>query len=406
MCIEAGAPDSTDARCADSAYPRLLRRVDGESLRVWQDGADPNSNGVNGVNATIWLLARQQAALGHDVTLLLRVEPSAAVISSAGAAGIRLLFLGGGLWHVDHRRLDEAIRQSRPDIVHMHSVFIPRQASLARQLRARGISYITTPHGGLSAEVLRQNRIKKRIYAKLLERPRCSSAAMLMASIGEEPDIRAFLGRSDVPIRNMPLGIDTESLGTERWKRSFVPPKLVFLGRFDVYVKGIDLLLGVAGLMRDHEFHLYGLQDLASREWLRQIRCGCASNVFFHPPVYGQEKAQVLCDATMYIQMSRSESFGISIAEAMHLGVPCAISDQIHIAAPFREYDLGLLLPSDSAAAAMALTRALKAREPLLGWSRRAKTFADEHFDARVAAQRHIDAYREMIAGAGLAVRD
>ena len=152
--------------------------------------------------------------------------------------------------------------------------------------------------------------------------------------------------------------------------------------------------------MRDHEFHLYGLQDLATREWLRQIRCGCASNVFFHPPVYGQEKAQVLCDATMYIQMSRSESFGISIAEAMHLGVPCAISDQIHIATPFRQHDLGLLLPGDSAAASMALTRALKAKEPLMRWSQRAKAFANEHFDARLAAQRHIEAYREMIVGA------
>jgi glycosyltransferase involved in cell wall biosynthesis len=395
MPVETSIPNLSKKHSFDAA-PSQIREV--ENLRIWHDGADPNSHGVNGVNATIWLLARHQAWLGHDVTLLLRVQPSAAAISSARTAGIRLLFLGGGLWRVSRARLDDALRQFTPDIVHMHSVFIPRQASLARQLRARGISYITTPHGGLSSEVLRQNRIKKRIYARLLERPRCTSAALLIASLGEETDIRAFLGQRAVPIRNMPLGIDTESLGTERWKQNFIPPKLVFLGRFDVYVKGIDLLLGVAGLMRDHEFHLYGLQDHGTREWLRQIRCGCASNVFFHPPVYGLEKAQVLCDATMYIQMSRSESFGISIAEAMHLGVPCAISDQIHIAAPFREHDLGLLLPGDSAAAAMALTSALKAREPLLRWSQRAKAFAAEHFDARMAAQRHIDVYREMIA--------
>ena len=374
-----------------------LRR-ESARLRIWHDGADPSSKGVNGVNATIWLLARHQANLGHEVTLLLRTQPSAAAISSAAASGIGLLHLGGGLFNISRARLNEAIQKSRPDIVQMHSVFIPRQASLARHLRSRGIAYVTTPHGGLSAEVLRHNKVKKEIYAKLLERPRCASAAVLTASIGEEADIRAFLGHKGGPIRNMPVGIDTEALGTERWKQNFSPPKLVFLGRFDVYVKGIDLLLGIAGLMRDHEFHLYGLQDHATREWLRQIRCGCASNVFFHPPVYGLEKAQVLCDATMYIQMSRSESFGISIAEAMHLGVPCAIADQIHIAAPFRKHDLGLLLPNDSAAAAMALTSALKSRETLCGWSRRGQEFARDNFDARLAARQHIDLYWDMLA--------
>ncbi len=224
---------------------------------------------------------------------------------------------------------------------------------------------------------------------------------MLTASTGEEADLRAFLGPATVPIRNMPVGVDTDALAGSQWKQNFTPPRLVFLGRFDVHVKGIDLLLGVAGLMRDHEFHLYGLQDHATREWLRQIRCGCAANVFFHPPVYGQDKVRALCDATMYIQMSRSESFGISIAEAMHLGVPCAISNQIHLAAAFRDNDLGLLLPTDSAAAAMALTKAMKSTDALIRWSRRAKAFASENFDARSAAQRHIALYREVLADTG-----
>ena len=396
MCVEATAYNSTDESPAGFA-DRRLSRTKGESLRIWHDGADAQSVGVNGVNATIWLLARHQARLGHDVTLLLRVIPSAAAISSAKAAGIRLVFLGGGLWRVSKSKLAQAVAEGRPDLVHMHSVFIPRQASLARQLHRVGIPYVTTPHGGLSAEVLRHNRIKKAMYATFFERPRCLSAAMLTAAIGEEADLRAFLG-SAVPIRNMPVGVDTESLGTEQWKQVFSPPRLVFLGRFDVYVKGIDLLLGIAGLMRDHEFHLYGLQDQATREPLRQLRCGSASNVHFHPPVYGQEKVQVLCDATMYIQMSRSESFGISIAEAMHLGVPCAISEQIHIASAFRKNGLGLLLPTDSASASMLLTRALQSKDQLRLWSQRAKAFARENFDAAPAAERHIDLYREVLA--------
>lgn len=396
MCVEAGTEFS--GLLVDT--PRLAPSKPAPSLRIWHEGADGTSVGVNGVNATIWLLARHQARLGNDVTLLLRIVPSAAALATAKASGIRLLHVGGGLLHVNARKLKAAIAANRPDLVHMHSVFIPRQASLARQLRQWGIPYVSTPHGGVAPEVLRHNRLKKSVYAKFIERPRCLAAATLTASIGEEADLRSFLGPCSVPIRNMPVGVDTEMLGEARWRRNLSPRRLVFLGRFDVHVKGIDVLLGIAGLMRDHEFHLYGLQDRGTREWLRQIRCGCANNVFFHPPVYGPEKVQVLCDATVYIQMSRSESFGVSIAEAMHLGVPCAISEEIHIATAFREHDLGLLLPIDSAAAAMALTRALQSPEKLFRWSQRGWEYARAHFDARASAQRHVALYHDVVDAA------
>jgi len=400
MCVEAGAkfaglPLPGPQLACETPGPEDQR---GRGLCVWHEGADATSQGVNGVNATIWLLARQQARLGNDVTLLLRTVPSAAALASAKAVGIRLVHLGGGQWHVNSRLLTAAIAASRPDVVHMHSVFVPRQASLARQLLRQGIPYIMTPHGGLAPEVLRQDPIKKSLYAKFFERPRCRAAAMLTASEGEADDVRAFVGDDDVPIRNMPIGVDTETLGTATWRGNFSARRLVFLGRFDVHVKGIDVLLAVAGLMRDHEFHLYGIQDRATREQLRQIRCGCGPNVFFHPPVYGAEKVQVLCDATLYIQLSRSESFGISIAEAMHLGVPCAISEEINIASAFREHDLGLLLPIDSAASSMALTWALQTPEKLRRWSARAREYARTHFDARGAAQRHLELYREVIS--------
>src|SRR5260221_494088 len=80
-----------------------------------------------------------------------------------------------------------------------------------------------------------------------LERTRFRYTAILTASTGEEADLRAFLCDATVPIRNMPVGVETDALGNTQWKRNFSPPKLVFLGRFDVHVKGIDLLLGVAG---------------------------------------------------------------------------------------------------------------------------------------------------------------
>ncbi len=173
----------------------------------------------------------------------------------------------------------------------------------------------------------------------------------------------------------------------------------MFLGRFDVRVKGIDRLIEVAGLMRDHEFHLYGAEDPKTREQFQALQSWRLPNVFFHPPVFGDDKLRVLIDASMYIQLSRAESFGIAIAEAMYLGVPCAISDEINLAGTFLKHDLGLTLSSSAGFAAHQLTRAMKNPEKLRYWSDRSREFGRAQFDVETAVQRYIHLYEEMLRG-------
>lgn len=374
-------------------------KVEETVMNIVHDGANGSPLGINGVNATVWLLAATQSQMGHQVALLLRDRPTPEAHEFARARNIELILPSetNGL-RVDGR-LRSAFGGSLPDVVHMHSVFIPGQAMLARQLVRLGIPYILTPHGGLAGEILGRGRVKKSLYVKLVERPRCAAASALTASFGEEREIRRFLKDDAATVHQLPIPLNTEQLRGGAWGGNIAARRFVFLGRFDVRVKGIDRLVEVAGLMRDHEFHLYGEEDPKTREQFQALNSWRLPNVFFHPPVFGDQKLRVLIDASMYIQLSRSESFGIAIAEAMYLGVPCAISDEINLADTFVKHDLGLTLSSSAGFAAHQLTRALKDPEKLRCWSDRSWEFGRAQFDVETAVTRYVHLYEEVLAG-------
>ena len=99
----------------------------------------------------------------------------------------------------------------------------------------------------------------------------------------------------------------------------------------------------------------------------------------------------------MYIQTSRWEGFPISIAEAMYLGSPCAVSDTIDLAKLFADEDLGLVLPSNPKEAALSLSEVLAHPASLLRWSQRARSFAHRHFNPSAVASDYVDLYQEVL---------
>jgi glycosyltransferase involved in cell wall biosynthesis len=105
----------------------------------------------------------------------------------------------------------------------------------------------------------------------------------------------------------------------------------------------------------------------------------------------------VLTNASLYIQTSRWEVFGISIAEAMYLGVPCAIADTLNLAQVFRQHDLGLVLPPDPKRAATDLLEVLNHPARLYQWSERARTFAQVHFHPYTVASEYLNLYEEIL---------
>jgi glycosyltransferase involved in cell wall biosynthesis len=191
--------------------------------------------------------------------------------------------------------------------------------------------------------------------------------------------------------------IDTESLAGYAWKGEVEAKRVTFLGRFDVLQKGIDLVVEVARSLPEVEFYLYGSEEPKNREQLQQLQRDCTANIHFCDPVYGEEKARVLSDSSLYLQMSRWDGFGLSVAEAMYLGVPCAIAETLNLAEVFQERDLGAVLSAKPAIAAQQLRAILQQGDRLWQWSKRGQSFARSQFQPDAVAAQYLELYREVL---------
>jgi len=374
-------------------------------MKVWHVGACRSPLMVNGVNTSVYALAEEQRKGGDDVCLLLSASPDDAALAFGQQTGTKFVVVPNSLWHY-HSAVASLLKLSSPDIVHMHSVFIPQQALLGGLLRKAKIPYVVTPHGGFAPQILARGRLKKSIYSSLVERTRVRGASGISAvAQGEEREIRSYVPTFKGDISCIPNAVNPKSLKDVTWEPDSETPKLVFLGRFDIQHKGIDILVELGRHLPEVELHLFGTEDPETRSELVRLKRRCPPNVCFHEAVFGSEKVRVLTAATLYIQASRWEAFGISIVEAMYIGLPCAVASTLHLAPLFEQHDLGLVFDPDPVRASKVIRKVLRDQQLLKRWSTRAKEFACNKFQPVAVAQGFREFYQRSMTSTPLAFK-
>lgn len=377
-------------------------------MLIWHHGAERSRNAASGVSSVVWLVAREQAKLGHKVILLLDGPPATDAVEFASEHGLELRQLGGAVWNYGQQAIHRAALGRRPDVVHLHSVFVPRHAVLGQALSRRGIPYVVSPHGGLAPPILRRGWLKKYIYSQVIERSHLRNAAALAPVIPAEMDhIRAFVPGYAGKIVWLPNPIDPDVVQTWRWEppSDQSPFRLVFLGRMDVWVKGIDIMISLASRMPQAHLDLYGPPAPGQEKLLRRLQATAPPNLRFHAPIYGNQKIEALRHAHGYIQMSRSEGFPLCVADAMWAGIPCAVSQMTSMSQLFQSHQLGLVVSPDIDQGAAQLTRWLMNCPERLAAAARAREFARTWFNPPDVARRYLDLYQQVRHGNAQALR-
>jgi glycosyltransferase involved in cell wall biosynthesis len=222
------------------------------------------------------------------------------------------------------RALRTAAQQA--DILHNHGLWTMPNIYPRAAVRGTACKLITSPRGMLSPQALAKSRWRKRVMWLLCQQRALAASHCFHATAENEyRDIRAAGLRGPVAI--IPNGID-------------VPPKLVrediqrrrvlFLGRLDP-IKRIDVLIQAWRQVQerfpawdleivgpDENGHLQQLQKMAAEP--------NAQRVAFRGPAYGPAKEAALRQAQLLVLPSRSENFGMVVAEALANGVPVIVS--------------------------------------------------------------------------------
>lgn len=228
------------------------------------------------------------------------------------------------------RALSSALEKSveRIDILHNHGLWLMPNVAVGRIAEKAAKPLVVSPRGMLAFEALRFSARKKRLFWALLQGPALAQAAVWHATCLEEAeDIRSF--GVTKPIAIIPNGID-EAVVFANHNPKLIKRTLLFMSRIHPK-KGLPNLItawsDVAPQRPNWELVIAGPDEGAHRaELAKQVKKLAAPSVRFVDPVYGHAKASLLASADLFVLPTKSENFGIAVAEALAAGVPAIVT--------------------------------------------------------------------------------
>jgi glycosyltransferase involved in cell wall biosynthesis len=155
----------------------------------------------------------------------------------------------------------------------------------------------------------------------------------------------------------VPTGFD---LPNDRWIGG--GGYLAWVGRVDPFHKGLDVLVGaIARLPRDQRprLRIHGYDYRGGIARLRHVieKRGLQEWVSIEGAIAGADKTRFLQQADGYAHPSRWESHSIALLESLALGIPCVVSNVIHIARTLAQSSAAVLAQPSETGLAAALSR-------------------------------------------------
>jgi len=238
---------------------------------------------------------------------------------------IRVKSVGSILKKPFVRCLSEMVQ--KPDVLHVHGLWIPQTVKTIRWANLRGIPVIISTHGMLTPWAIGNARWKKKAAWYFYQKQALMAAALLHAtSETEAKGIRNRIGGRRIAVipNGIELGGISDKANTEGGHRT-----IGFLGRLHP-VKGLAELLKAWSIIGTcgWTLRIAGPDEGEYRRVLENLvrDLKIAPSVEFVGEVAGREKALFFAGLDAFILPSHSENFGLVVAEALSFGVPCVAS--------------------------------------------------------------------------------
>jgi glycosyltransferase involved in cell wall biosynthesis len=290
------------------------------------------------------------------------------------------------------------------DVVHVHLLHLFPTLAACRAARRAETPYVVAPCGSLDRAWRTRSTTVKAATDRIWQREALNRAAILHYKTQQEKDEAADLALAP-PAWVVPNGYPVLGRGTHR-QRSVAAghPRVLFLGRIS-YKKRIDLLLdafrevlpGVPGARLtiagpDDEGLSSGLQQLARR-------LGIANTVTFLGQVEGEQKRALFESADVFVLPSTAENFGISVVEALALGVPTVATPGVAIAREAANEGAAVIADDSVGGVSSALLRLLRDERLRTNVSRAGLAFS-ERFTWPKVVPRLTEMYEAAVRGA------
>ncbi|MBR3157412.1 glycosyltransferase [Candidatus Saccharibacteria bacterium] len=305
-------------------------------------------------------------------------------------------------YYDDYRRISMLPEPfDKPDLIVFHEVYKPKYLLLCHELKNKNIPYIIIPHGCLTKLAQSHKRIKKIIGNKLFFEHFIKNAACIQYLSKNEYNNSAFIykkyyiqgnGVNDIPGKN-------EYLANSRKSNSF---NFVYVGRFDYYIKGFDILFDacseISDFMKNNNINIklfgYGDEKLLKR---KIAYYNLWEIVKVYGPVFGEKKKNTLTKNDVFVQLSRTEGQPLGVMEAIALGMPVLVSNGTGLKNIVEKYRIGVVVDSDRFIISSMMLDMFLNKNELNQYSRNAYDYAKKNYDWDVISKEAIKNYFDII---------
>lgn len=252
-------------------------------------------------------------------------------------------------WYDGYRDIDTIVKES--DIIIFHGLYYKKFIEIYHIINKYRKKHVVVPHSGLTFQARKQSKLKKFLFHKLfLNKLLYNAEKIHFLSEQERKDSKPY---SNLNSFIVPNGIENKNININD-TCSFNQIVIGYLGRLDVYQKGLDLLCNqIKSLTKiyptcEFRFEFYGPDFDGGKSYLNNfINKNNLNDIMkVSAPVYGSERFYLYRNFDIFIHSSRFEGLPMSILEALSMGIPCIVTKGTNFLEDVKKYDAGWDLSS------------------------------------------------------------
>jgi glycosyltransferase involved in cell wall biosynthesis len=306
-------------------------------------------------------------------------------------------------WRANGLRAALRAAADRADLIHVHGLWNMTSWAGVASARAARKPYVISPRGMLRPEAMRRHREMKSLAYWGIERANLESATMLHATSEIE---RCDLTQYGPPVTVIPNGVaaaksTADALGKLRARAGLGGSDTVvtFLGRLHP-IKRLDLLAEAFAIVHranpSARLVIAGPDEDGYRDRVEPLFAPVSSVTRWLGAVGSDDIAALLATSRVLVQCSDSESFGMSVAEALAAGVPVVVTKSSGWSI-VDTVQCGYSVAHEAGAIAEGVLRVLSDEHPQ-AMSQRARDWAKQTFAWDAVARAMRDAYHAAVA--------
>ncbi len=291
------------------------------------------------------------------------------------------------------------LKFGKPDLVVFHECYRSKYLLISLVLRKNHIPYIIVPHCELTVEAQNNKKsFKKKIANFLLFNHFINHALAIQCLSEKEMNSTLFGYKKYISTNGINLPFKYKKIFNEKII------KIVFIGRLDIYHKGLDLLLEAIKNKYDYlknnsiKIYLYGpdyqgqyieIEQLINSKNIQKI-------VRINHEVLSKEKEEILLEADVFIQTSRFEGMPMGILEALSYGLPCLVTRGTSLGELIEKYDAGWVCETNADSIAESIIRCINEKELFNVKGQNARKLIEENFTWNKVTRETINIYQKL----------